>query len=101
MLADYGSTMTRNLQVFLRRDNLNLVRREAESFEAIQNFCPNVIAVFSDTAGENQKVHTAEQSNVCPDRLAHGNGKDLERESGAWIFAPTLFQSLHIAFAGR
>src|ERR1700674_4657936 len=96
------STMTRDLLFFLCRDSLNLVCREIEKFEAVRSCRPNVIAVLSDAAGKDEKVHTAEESNVCTDSLTYGNRKDIQRESGARIVrADTLFERLHIAFAGR
>src|ERR1700674_5764728 len=96
------STVTRDLLFFLCGDNLNLVCREVERFEAVRSCRPNVIAVLPDAAGKDEKVHAAEESNVCTDSLAYGNRKDIQRESGArLVAADTLFQRLHIAFAGR
>src|SRR4029077_20602297 len=101
LLHHHGSTMTRDLLFFPCGDNLNLVCREIEKFEAVRGCRSNVIAVLSDAAGKNEKVHTAEESNVCTDSLTYGNRKDIQRESGARIVvADTLFQRLHIAFAG-
>src|ERR1700686_3772694 len=102
LLHHHGSTMTRDLLLFLGGDNLNLVCREVEKYEAVRSCRPNVIAVLSDAAGKDEKVHTAEESNICTDSLTYGNRKDIQRESGARIVAAdTLFQRLHIAFAGR
>src|SRR4029077_19426485 len=102
LLHHHGSTMTRDLLFFPCGDNLNLVCREIEKFEAVRGCRSNVIAVLSDAAGKDEKVHTAEESNVCTDSLTYGNGKDIQRESGAQIVAAgTLFQSLHIALARR
>src|SRR5271163_50224 len=92
--------VTRNLLFFLCGDTLDLVGSEAEKFEAVCNCGTNIIAVFSDPAGEQQNVHAAEQSNVCTDCLAHGNHKHIQRKHGLWIFgAGALFKRLHIAFA--
>ena len=55
-----------------------------------------------DAAGEDKKVHTAEESDVCPDYLAYRNGKDIQSKSGLQVVgAGTFFQHLHITLAGR
>ena len=86
---------------FLCGDNLDLFWSEAEKFEAVRSCGPNVLAVLSDTAGEDEKVNTAEESNICTDYLAYGNRKDIQRKSGASVVrAGPLFQRLHITLAG-
>ena len=77
--------MTRDLLFFLCGDDLDLVRGEADRFEAICSRGTNVLAVLSNAASENKQVHSAEQRNVRADCLAHGYGKDIQRKRGFWI----------------
>ncbi len=57
--------------------------------------------MLADAAGEDEKVHAAEQSNVGADYFADGDGKYIQRELGAWIArAGALFKRFHIALAG-
>ena len=41
--------------------------------------------MFSDAAGEDEKIDAAQQGDVCANYLAHGNGKDIQRKSGLRI----------------
>ena len=79
MLHHHCSTVARDLLFFLCGDNPNLVCWKAEKFEAGGSCGPNVIAVLSDAAGKHEKVHTAEESNVCTDCLPHGDSKHIQR----------------------
>src|ERR1700682_4984339 len=101
-MRDHHATAACDLLFFLCGDNLDLFYSEAEKFEAARRCRPNAIAVLSDAAGEHEKVHTAEQGDVCPDYLAHRTGKDIQRESSMQVVgAGTFFQRLHIALTGR
>jgi len=102
LVQQHRATVAGNLQFFLGWDYLNLIRGEVENFEAVCRCVPNVVAVLSDSSGEDEKVYPAEESNVCTDDLANRNGKDIECKGGTWLVgARTRFQYLHIAFAGR
>src|SRR5713226_832127 len=101
-LRDHRTTAAGNLLFFLCGDNPDLFCSEAENFEAVRSCGPNAIAVLSNAAGEDKKLNTAEESNVCPDYLAYRNGKAIQRKSGMRVVgASTFFQHLHITLAGR
>jgi len=94
--------MARDLFFFLGGDNLNPVGGEAEKFKAVGSCGTNVIAVLPDAAGENQAIHTAQESGVCTDHLANRNGESIQRKSGPWVVgAGALFEGLDVALAGR
>lgn len=58
--------------------------------------------MFPDAAGEDEKIHTTEKSNVSADYLAYRNSKNIQREGGAWVVgADALFQHLYVALAAR
>src|SRR5579864_4804496 len=59
-LSHHSAAVPGDLLFFLCRRNFNLVCSEAEKFEAVCNCGTDVVAVFSDPAGEHKKVHTAE-----------------------------------------
>lgn len=100
-LPYHSPAVARDLSFFLYGDDLNLVCSEAEKFEAVCNRGPNVITVFSDPTGEHEKVHASEQSNVCTDYLAYGNGEDIQGKRGVWIVgAGASLKRLHVTFAG-
>lgn len=101
-LHDHHATPAGDLLFFLCGDNPDLFCSEAENFEAVRSCGSNAIAVLSNAAGEDKKLHTAEESDVCPDYLAYRNGKAIQRESGMQVIgAGTFFQHLHITLAGR
>ena len=100
-LPHHSPAVARDLLLFFCGDNLDFVCSEAEKFEAVCNRGTNVIAVFSDPTGEDEKVHPTEQSRVCTDYLAYRNGEHIQRKRGVWIVgAGAIFKRLHIAFAG-
>ena len=58
--------------------------------------------MFSDAASEDEKIHTTEKGNVRADHLAYRNGKNIQREGGAWVVgADALFQHLYVTLAAR
>src|ERR1035438_138398 len=95
------ATVARDLSLFLGRDNLNLVPSQPESFKTLSCRRSNVIAVLSDAAREDEKIHTAQQSHVRPDCLSYRNRKDIQGKTGVRIIrAGAFFQPLDIALAG-
>ena len=101
VLCDHHATAPRDLLFFLSRDNLNLVCSEAEKFEAVRSCGTNTPAVLSYAAGEDEKIHTTEESNVCTDYFAYRNGKDIQSKSGVSVVgAGTFFQRPHITLGG-
>ncbi len=92
--------MTGDLLFFLGGDNFDFAGGEAEKVEAGGNGVANGITVFADTAGEDEKVDSAEKGNICADCFAHGSGKDVEGEDGAGIVGlGALFECPYIALA--
>src|ERR1700756_2330300 len=58
--------------------------------------------MFSDAAGKDKKVYTAEQRGICPDYLAYGNGEDIQGQSRLQVVGlRTFFQRLYVTLAGR
>jgi hypothetical protein len=74
-LGHHSATVARDLQFFLCGHNLNLVCSEAQEFEAAGGYGSYVMAVLSDSAGEDEKVDAFEERGIRTDHLAHGNSK--------------------------
>ena len=75
-------------EFFLRGDNLNLFRGEAEKFKAARGSGPNVLAVFSNASRENEQVYSAEERNIRADHFAHRDCENIEGELGRWVIGP-------------
>ena len=58
--------MARDLLFFLSGNNLNFVCGEPQRFKSFRGRRPNVVAVLSDAAGEDDNIYTAQQAMYAP-----------------------------------
>ena len=94
--------MPRNLPLFLSGNYLNFLRAQAKTLQAAARCLPDMVAVFADSAGENEKIYSLEQGNVGANRFSNGNREDIQRKTCASVSArAALFEHLYIALARR
>ena len=79
--------MPRNLPLFLSGNYLNFLRAQAETLQAAACCLPDMVAVFADSAGENEKIYSLEQGNVGANRFSNGNREDIQRKTCASVSA--------------
>src|SRR6185437_14637255 len=99
-LLHHPTTVTRDLEFFLRGNNPNLFRGEAETFKTYGGRGTNVLAVLTNTSGENKKINSAEKRGIRSDHFAHRDCENIEGELGHRIIVPgPRFERFYIALS--
>ena len=82
ILLQVHPAVARNLLLFLGGDNLDLIWGEPKRFEAAGCCGADAVAMFSDAAGEDEKIHSAQQCHVRTNRFSDSNRKNIQGKTG-------------------